>query len=71
MAGIVVRDVYKNLWSLSTPIGQGGFGVIYIGKNKFRFIVRVFKNLMPEIDLIKKQIGARTNPKTLTVPNML
>ena len=31
-AGTVLNDVHKNPWCLGTPIGQGGFGVIYIGK---------------------------------------
>jgi len=29
-AGFVLRDVYKKPWCLGKPIGQGGFGLIYI-----------------------------------------
>jgi hypothetical protein len=29
--GFVLRDVYKKPWCLGKPIGQGGFGLIYIG----------------------------------------
>ena len=32
-AGFVLKDVYKKPWCLGKPIGQGGFGLIYIGKN--------------------------------------
>lgn len=30
-AGFVLRDVYKKPWCLGKPIGQGGFGLIYVG----------------------------------------
>ena len=29
--GFVLRDVYKKPWCLGKPIGQGGFGLIYVG----------------------------------------
>ena len=32
-AGFVLKDVYKKPWCLGKPIGQGGFGLIYIGKH--------------------------------------
>jgi len=27
--GFVIKDNFKNIWTLGTPIGQGGFGLIY------------------------------------------
>jgi len=32
--GFVLRDVYKKPWCLGKPIGQGGFGLIYIGNQQ-------------------------------------
>ena len=32
--GFVLRDVFKKPWCLSKPIGQGGFGLIYIGNQQ-------------------------------------
>lgn len=28
--GFVVTDIYKKPWTLGKPIGQGGFGLIYL-----------------------------------------
>lgn len=30
-SGFVLKDIFKNNWTLGKPIGQGGFGLIYIG----------------------------------------
>ena len=30
--GFTINDVYKKPWTLGKPIGQGGFGLIYLGK---------------------------------------
>jgi vaccinia related kinase len=29
--GVVLKDLYKKEWTLGSPIGQGGFGLIYLG----------------------------------------
>jgi hypothetical protein len=50
--GTVLKDILKGHWTLGNPIGQGGFGLIYLGKilfllnniNVFRQI-NFFKNL--------------------------
>lgn len=31
-AGEVLRDTGKKAWKLGAPVGQGGFGLIYLGK---------------------------------------
>ena len=31
--GHVLKDIYKTNWMLGKPIGQGGFGLIYLGKS--------------------------------------
>lgn len=30
-SGFVLKDIFKNNWTLGKPIGQGGFGLIYLG----------------------------------------
>jgi hypothetical protein len=30
--GFVLKDGFKANWTLGKPIGQGGFGLIYLGK---------------------------------------
>ena len=30
-SGVVLTDLYKKNWTLGAPIGQGGFGLIYLG----------------------------------------
>lgn len=39
--GEVLKDTMKKEWKLGAPIGQGGFGVIYLGKNTGCHIVMV------------------------------
>lgn len=34
-AGFVLKDCLKSSWILGKPIGQGGFGQIYLGKYVF------------------------------------
>uniref|UniRef100_A0A672I445 non-specific serine/threonine protein kinase n=1 Tax=Salarias fasciatus TaxID=181472 RepID=A0A672I445_SALFA len=34
-AGEVLTDTGKKTWKLGDPVGQGGFGLIYLGKNSF------------------------------------
>lgn len=34
-AGEVLTDTVKKSWMLGTPIGQGGFGMLYLGKGSF------------------------------------
>lgn len=69
-AGFVLRDVYKKPWCLGKPIGQGGFGLIYIGKLKFPIYFFTFsRDLIPLFNLFKKLIGARVNCQTLTMLN--
>lgn len=31
-AGEIITDLSKKEWKLGSPIGQGGFGCIYLGK---------------------------------------
>ena len=31
-AGEILTDLYKKQWKLGPPIGQGGFGMIYLGE---------------------------------------
>ena len=31
--GFEIKDNFKNIWTLGTPIGQGGFGLIYSGES--------------------------------------
>lgn len=31
--GEVLTDTAKRTWKLGPPVGQGGFGLIYLGKN--------------------------------------
>lgn len=33
--GEVLTDVGKKSWKLGAPIGQGGFGLIYLGKSNW------------------------------------
>jgi hypothetical protein len=35
--GLAIDDIYKNSWTLGMPIGRGGFGLIYLGKNFLSF----------------------------------
>lgn len=38
-SGFLLKDIFKNNWTLGKPIGQGGFGLIYLGiiiNNKFK-----------------------------------
>ncbi len=35
--GFGLKDLFKNHWTLGTPVGQGGFGLIYLGKFTFSF----------------------------------
>jgi hypothetical protein len=30
-SGFQIKDNYKNTWTFGKPIGQGGFGLIYLG----------------------------------------
>ena len=30
--GYILKDCFKATWTLIKPIGQGGFGLIYLGK---------------------------------------
>ena len=30
--GFVLTDIFKTNWTLGKPIGQGGFGLVYLGK---------------------------------------
>lgn len=32
--GEVLTDTAKKAWKLGPPVGQGGFGLIYLGKNR-------------------------------------
>lgn len=32
--GEVLTDTVKKAWKLGPPVGQGGFGLIYLGKNR-------------------------------------
>ena len=35
--GFILKDIFKTSWTLGKPIGQGGFGLIYLCKyNKYR-----------------------------------
>lgn len=34
--GEVLTDTAKKSWKLGAPIGQGGFGLIYLGKKRWR-----------------------------------
>ena len=34
--GEVLTDTGKKAWKLGAPIGQGGFGLIYLGKSGWR-----------------------------------
>ena len=50
-AGEVMTDILKKRWILGAPIGQGGFGLIYLaGKNCvwLRFAVKSSPLLAPE-----------------------
>ena len=38
-AGEILRDLCKKKWKLGDVIGQGGFGLIYLGKLKNVYIV--------------------------------
>ena len=33
--GFTLKDIYKQNWTLCKPIGIGGFGLIYLGDNRF------------------------------------
>lgn len=33
--GEVLTDTAKKSWKLGTPVGQGGFGLLYLGKSLF------------------------------------
>ena len=35
--GYVLKDIFKTNWTLGKPIGQGGFGLIYLGNIIFSF----------------------------------
>ena len=37
--GFVLTDIFKTNWTLGKPIGQGGFGLVYLGK-VFFFIIK-------------------------------
>lgn len=34
--GEVLTDTGKKAWKLGQPVGQGGFGLIYLGKNSYK-----------------------------------
>lgn len=34
--GEILTDTGKKTWKLGAPIGQGGFGLIYLGKNRWK-----------------------------------
>lgn len=36
--GEVLTDTAKRSWKLGTPVGKGGFGLIYLGKKKGKLI---------------------------------
>jgi hypothetical protein len=36
--GTNLKDVLKGTWTLGKPIGQGGFGLIYLGMSNLHFI---------------------------------
>ena len=33
-AGTVLTDMFKKQWKVGTPVGSGGFGLIYLGERK-------------------------------------
>lgn len=43
--GEVLKDTMKKEWKLGAPIGQGGFGVIYLGKKDNVICMLVLVNI--------------------------
>jgi hypothetical protein len=37
--GFVLTDIFKTNWTLGKPIGQGGFGLVYLGISVFLFLI--------------------------------
>uniref|UniRef100_A0A8C9P1C7 Uncharacterized protein n=1 Tax=Spermophilus dauricus TaxID=99837 RepID=A0A8C9P1C7_SPEDA len=39
LTGEIITDMSKKEWKLGLPIGQGGFGCIYLGKTLYMFVL--------------------------------
>ncbi len=56
--GFSLKDIFKTTWTLGRPIGQGGFGLIYLGnfcfKTKLIIQSKYFKSIKNIIKHLKE-----------------